>query len=641
LTEQPTTSKPITPDIPLGLKEELSPETIAARAEYHKSLTAELLGLPYEDVENLTNLAKNPDITTCFLSDLHRTVAEEDDPVSKTNFHAELSTYSHKPVHSSVKAESGAGKSYGVTEVTNYFPDEDVVIIGSQSPKVISHDYGELMTLTDDGKEIPLDLADTPIKPKKRDYDDAEEFRADYERYKMASKDWEQKIKNCYHLICLTGKIYVFLETVTQATLEMFKSVMSQDKPRITHKYVDDRGKVHKTVLEGSPAFIFCSVDKSFNAEFATRVFTVSPTTEQKKIENAKGIKSKKCSFPWEYQEETNTKMLIKALIRNIRDIFKKYNLKIVIPFPNLDHLFSSSSTRDMRDYEHFTQILPSYTMLKLFQRPIITIKNQKYLVVALEDVKEAKELFDSISETTKTNTDIKILNFYREFVKNKKSGVTLETLVDNYNTSNPENPLSDYAIRWYLKRLNHLGWVQIKKGQQEDKRKDTFYPLSTSQKKLDETSGKNAFQLVLAPKLQKGFKTWLETISKEGLITQCETIELLDRSLKPMSTEDFIKNISGVDAATLLIVSEAEIKPEPENESKTSGKPENQPVSTILITVPNVNPEVYKDRFCGTDCGSFNETGCPWFIHKIPKDKSMPMKCVGWKAPLPTEEIS
>lgn len=49
--------------------------------------------------------------------------------------------------------------------------------------------------------------------------------------------------------------------------------------------------------------------------------------------------------------------------------------------------------------------------------------------------------------------------------------------------------------------------------------------------------------------------------------------------------------------------------------------------------------PEVAKDRFCGYDCGTYGKLECPYFIHKIPKDRPMPLKCFGWSAPLPTEE--
>ena len=64
----------------------------------------------------------------------------------------------------------------------------------------------------------------------------------------------------------------------------MLKCTLSHDSERITHKFVDDKGRVHVAVLEGWPAAIFCSIDKEYMEEFATRVFTVTPNTDRNKI---------------------------------------------------------------------------------------------------------------------------------------------------------------------------------------------------------------------------------------------------------------------------------------------------------------------------------------------------------------------
>lgn len=59
-------------------------------------------------------------------------------------------------------------------------------------------------------------------------------------------------------------------------------------------------------------------------------------------------------------------------------------------------------------------------------------------------------------------------------------------------------------------------------------------------------------------------------------------------------------------------------------------------PVSSVS---PVSNPEVVKDRFCGSDCGTFNKPSCPWFIQKVKADNPIPLKCYGWTAPNPTSE--
>lgn len=54
--------------------------------------------------------------------------------------------------------------------------------------------------------------------------------------------------------------------------------------------------------------------------------------------------------------------------------------------------------------------------------------------------------------------------------------------------------------------------------------------------------------------------------------------------------------------------------------------------------TVPNDKP-ILSERTCGNDCGNYGKPSCPWFIQKIPRDNPMPLRCVGWVPPLPTED--
>ncbi len=604
-------------------------------------------------------LALNPEIDKIFLKDIHRTVVEHDDHVIKANFYTELSTY-NVSVNNTIKAESGAGKTYVALETTDYFPLEDVIVIGSQSPKVISHEHGELMT----GKDEPLNQEDAPQKPLRRDFETSDDFEAARREYNREKQVWDQKIKDSYYLIRLTNKILVFLETISYEAFEMFKTTLSHDDPfkskRISHKWVDDKGNVHHTVIEGYPSTVFCSTDKKFVAEFSTRTFTVSPSTEKAKIHAANQITSRKKAFPWEFEKDTETKVLLKQLICEIRDTFKKLELKTVNPFPNIEELFVETATRDMRDYAHFQEILPAFTMFKMFQRPIVTVNGQTYLVIALEDVKAAKALFDEIAETTKSGAEKAVINFYNDFVKTKTSA-TLDVLVGEYNRANLKNTLSDYRIRWYLKRLNQIGWVQIKKGEVTgDKRKDTFYPLKDidpqyEQNKInDESSVISKTQLDLGAKLKNSFKTWLKTISEKTPSPQYAIIEFQSREITPLTVEEFTEKIIGGDNDFSLIVSETDTESKSENKAKSSGVSETQPHPQICKdrycsqepessayneVKPKLNPEVFRDRFCGSDCGNYGKSGCPMFIHKIPKENPMPLKCYGWVAPLPTDE--
>ena len=581
---------------------ERSPE----RRELFNAQSKELFHVPVEQKAVLEQLALDPELEGRFLTDIHRTIKNDDVVVCDT-LHAGLSAYLD-PFNLAHKAKSGAGKTYDTVGTIEYYPEEDVVIIGSQSPKVISHDYGELMTLNENGEETPLNLDDAPIQPKQRSYDSKEDFNDAYGVYKIEKRKWDQKIKNSFHLIRLAGKIYVFLDTISLATFEMFKCTLSHDKPRIIHKFVDERGKVHTTVLEGWPSAIFCTVDKDFLEEFATRTFTDTPETTTEKIQAAQEVIDNKRSFPWEYEEDTKEKKLFKALIRNIRDTVKKYNLKTVMPFPNLRNLikFSKEATRDMRDYQHFNQMLPTYTAFKLFQRPIITIGKQKYIVESVEDVLASLDLFDKIAETTRTGTEKPILDFYHNHVQHHKEGAILKVLLDNA----PEMR-SERTARYYLARLDELGWVNTKEGEQADKRLLTYYPLKDAmeaQQKLIQTTVNQRNTIDLKLELEKDFNVWFKTITTAKPDIQIEKINFNDRTLESITVEE-LKKLIGIQDSSVVIVSNEANKPNPETEAETKA----EPLITVVLPKSTTEKTETEDSRCCGDCGRFHLASC-WF---------------------------
>ena len=141
----------------------------------------------------LVPLSQDPKLEERLRVDLNRTV-KNDNHVTSAVFYIALSAYLDSG-NLALKGVSGAGKSYGTTETLLYFPKEDVWLIGSQSPKVISHEHGELMT----GNDEPINLDEAPAKPDKRDYDDPADFSDAMKCYKAQRRAWDEKLKNSYH----------------------------------------------------------------------------------------------------------------------------------------------------------------------------------------------------------------------------------------------------------------------------------------------------------------------------------------------------------------------------------------------------------------------------------------------------------
>jgi len=526
--------------------------------------------------------SKNPECEKKLMEQAHTTISKFDDHIIRIVFHVGLSTY-FKPLNLGLKAESGSGKSYSTVETLKFLPNEDIEEIGSQSPKVISHQNG--IRKSKDGKI--LDEEKEPQKPLQKDFKDPTLGWGDAERkeffeaeklYKEQKAKWDKDIRESYYEVDLRNKTLVFLESVNLETFKMFKTTMSHDGEYIDHKYVDDRGTVHITRLIGAPAMIFNSVDSSYVEEFATRTLSATPSIRAEKIAESMDISNKKSAYPWDFETEPFNRKVIKEYIRKIKTYLKQGNIRVAVPFVDIKESFSNTAIRDMRDFNKFLELVPSYAIFKMFQRPIIMIAGKRYLLPTIQDAIDAKSTYDAILETTKTSTDYRVIEFYNTVVKNTK-GLSAEDLTDRYNKEK-KRPLSVKRIREWLKRLEDIGYVDIREATERnekgyiDRRFNAYYPLKNAP-----NTAIVDFATDLKPILEKGFKKWLENtpiqtdvppiiLNIDGTANQITIEEIKDIIINNKKTGS---NIDGTYSNPISI-------PIEEN------KPDNTPIQEIAV---------------------------------------------------------
>jgi hypothetical protein len=563
---------------------------------------------------DLNTLSKNPDIEQFLLKEIHRTVSYHDDHVIKADFYTGISAY-FSPLNFALKCESGSGKTYSTVQTLKFLPPEDVQMIGSQSPKVLTHENGILKDINGEPIEDP------PRKPRRDEYEEKDQYNDAMDKYYNEKKLYDNRLIGSYYEVVLSNKVFVFLESINVETFMMIKSTLSHDNEQIDHKYVDDRGGVHVTRLIGYPACIFNSLDNEFLSEFATRTLTAAPTTTTAKITASMGISNKKASYPFLYKKESYNKRLIQTYLRQVKNIINQYNIKPLNPFPTLHDQFRSIETRDMRDFNHFLELVPAFTLFKLFQRPILKINDEYYLLSTIQDVIDAKKLFDSVSLTTKTSTDKRTLEFYYTVVRQQQGGATLNTLTDIYNKNNSKakrRKISADTIRKWLKRLIEIEWVDVREGLQED-RQLTYFPLQAvneneAQTQLysevqPQTSCNIEMQQGLSVFCEKDFTEWLETITAKF---PPEEQILLDfnGSSKPITweqIEDIVKAVNlSVTTTQNNIESgfKTEIKTESNCISEMQPKKKHPNINKIGMLKPS---EVEHNQTC-PECGFKNQ---------------------------------
>lgn len=488
----------------------------------------------------LEELSNNQDIELFIISELNHVISNYDNHIIRAVFYAGLSMYG-SPLNLALRCESGSGKSYGTTQTVAYLPPENVLYVGSQSPKVISHENG--ICKTPDGRNF--DDIPEPQKPDKSDEPNASVYRQLMDNFKEDVKAYRKLKDECYYEVDLRNRLIVFLESVNPETFKMFKATMSHDNDWIDHKFVDDKGKVHITRLIGAPALIFNSLDTDYLEEFSTRCLTATPNTTPEKIKASKKISTVKSNYPWKYNGDRFNKKLIQEYLRKIRDTMVKGKIKAVNPFENTDELTPSSQVRDMRDYNKFLELMPSLAYVHLFQRPIMTIHGQRYVLPTIQDALEAKSIFDSIEETTKTGTEQRIISFYWDVVV-KTEGAPLEDITSRYNHDR-KRKLSSTRIREWLDRLVQIEWVDPRQDEHEnskgyiDRRVITYHPL-----KQRDDGTILGFGVDLKPKLEEGYALWLKTVTTENGFTPEIIIPRIDGAAYQITLEDMEQLILG-----------------------------------------------------------------------------------------------
>jgi len=447
------------------------------------------------------------------LEDLEKRV-KKDKPTKLSVFFTALSAYMRDPTNLFLKGPPGVGKTYNVVETLRYFPVEDTWMLGGLSPKALIHDHGVLLNKYGE----PIDMLDRPVKPRKHGGQSEEEYAGVLESYKDKVQAWREEIQGSYTLIDLSHKILVFLEAPEYRTFHMLYPILSHDTERISYRFTDktSRGQLRtsKVVIQGWPATIFLTVDKLYVEELATRSFTATPEASAEKIMAANILTNRKASYPWQYNRETEEFKVIKLLVSSIRTRFIEEKMGVVVPFPNLHAEFPKEIVRDMRDFQHFTQLLKTIAALNFYQRPFMKTGDNKFLLAGIQDVKEALQIYSEIFETTRTGTEERILTFYRDFVKDGESPY-LKQLTALYNDLH-EKKASSEIIRRMLMRLSEIGYVNIQRDD-EDKRLNVYVPL-VKNPEMSKIRHVLETWTISAFKLEKDLDNWRKNILQQTL---------------------------------------------------------------------------------------------------------------------------
>lgn len=288
---------------------------------------------------------RKKDLINYILADSNKRI-KKDDATKLSVLITSSSAYLSEPMNLFIKGKSGTGKTYNVVETLKYFPQGDVWFLGGLSPKALIHGHGILVNKNGE----PLDFADKPTKPKRRDYESKDKFKEALEKYYQQLKAYSDKIRDSYTVIDLSHKILVFLEAPESETFRMLYPILSHDNKQIEYRFTDktEKGqfKQTKVVIKGFPATLFLSTGHKYVEELSTRGFTVTPETSKEKIEQANILTNLKAAQPWLYDHETEETKVMRTLIESLERQVEDARTGVVVPFLNLYEIFPKEIVR-------------------------------------------------------------------------------------------------------------------------------------------------------------------------------------------------------------------------------------------------------------------------------------------------------
>ncbi len=386
---------------------------------------------------------------------------KKDDGNKIITFLAMLAAYTdNAQFNISFNAPSSSGKSFIPLEISNLFPQEDVMKLAGASPTSFLHESGV---------------------------------------YKKETNE---------RFIDLSRKIIIFLDMPHATLLTKLRSLLSHDEKETRHKITDKTEKggtrTKTAVIRGFPSVIFCSANAKMDQQEMTRFLLLSPEINQEKILAGIHQSSRKESDKKKYYKELNENPLRKALIERIAAIKAEGVDEIIIEDEKaveqrfLSHI-QNPQPRNQRDIKRIYSIIKSVALLNVWHR-----KRQGTTLYASElDIDTGFEIWNKISLFQELEISPYLYDFYSQIIlplwnrdqidefgdpvpEEKKMGVTRQDMLKQFAHVYGGN-LGMFRLRYdYLPNIESAGLI-FQEPDPNDRRQLLTYPTIAA-KRLEKT---------------------------------------------------------------------------------------------------------------------------------------------------------
>jgi hypothetical protein len=446
--------------------------------------------------------------------------------------HGLNSAFTRLPIgHVSTSKESGAGKSYIINHIADFYPNKYQIRLAAVSDKALFHLDGPMIVIKDE-ETGEFELLEDILNQMEDDKEVCEEnlkiqqeLRKEGKPYdKDVIKEMKQRIKeidseekevekSAQKLIDFDNKILIVQDTPNPQFFNLLMTILSQDTTKdqeyaFTDKSSNGKLFANKNRIRGMPVIMTTQVlDDTDNSRFEEKIrrfIHISPNTSAQKIREANRITALRLGYlPSEYDklvvsrdDIAKAKRIVRIVIAKLKQ-HKKYlgpkesGVRVPFALTLAESLpVEEGEVWKMTVEERTMKYLAMVTKLNMDCRPTLVNRQTRafYPISTFEDLKETMALMERGGSKVRPYLqqwyDEVFLKCFEELGNDPKRyetnlGFMSSESVVGLTTADLskvtlENP--DAIRKRYLDPLINLGLIQ-KTPSQKDNRVNIYYP--------------------------------------------------------------------------------------------------------------------------------------------------------------------
>jgi hypothetical protein len=348
-----------------------------------KSPSERVEGPEYQASEDDLAWLRTP-LSFAKVADILGITVKRDSANKKVLFAAMLLTYTdEEQINVLMAAESSAGKSYLPIEISQYFPERDVIILGGASPTSFFHEIS--------GGEFAI---------------------------------WDPEKKQS--IVNLANKILIFLDQPHVLLLERLRPFLSHDQKRIKYK-VSDRSqksglRTKTIILVGFSSVFFCTASFTLDQQERTRNWQLSPETDVEKVKDALTLLLDKKSNRQAFRDKLASDPERQALMKRVLDVKNSGVHDVEIPQELKNRIHNDWEAkhpnpipRHIRDMDRFLSLVKARALLNWRLRQSA---GSGRILAEAEDLEEASTLYAEISEANELGLAPQVFEIFRQVIQ-------------------------------------------------------------------------------------------------------------------------------------------------------------------------------------------------------------------------------